>query len=62
MKLTLSILGPGLIKSASIREKTARMTELGNLLKSIGDHVANTGAVAGRTEHGDFRGVFSIEG
>ena len=62
MKLIAKIIGPNLAKPASDRAKTARMTEIGNLLKSIGDHIANTGTVEGQIEHGDFRGNYFIEG
>jgi hypothetical protein len=62
VKLILKIIGPGLVKPSSDREKAARMTVLANVVKTIGDRIANTGAKDGQIEHGDFRGSFFIEG
>jgi len=62
VKLILKIIGPALVKPASDREKAARMTELANVVKTIGDRIAATGAKDGQIEHGDFRGSFFIEG
>jgi hypothetical protein len=62
VKLTLKIIGPGLVKPASDREKASRMTELANALKVVADQIANAGTKDGRIENGAFSGSFFIEG
>ena len=62
MKLILKILAPGLVKPATERARSARMTELANVVKTIGDTIAATGAKDGKIEHGVFTGSYWIEG
>ena len=62
MKLIVKITAPGLVKPASDRERAGRMTELANVVKTIGDRIAATGAKDGQIEHGAFTGSYWIEG
>jgi len=62
MRLSLTIVGASLIKPASEREKTARMTELANALKVVADSIAATGAKDGKIQNDNFSGSFFIEG